>query len=150
MARSQETWSKKEREKKKQKSKQEKAEKKLERKAAESKSFDEMLAYVDENGNLSEVPPDPTKKKVQIKAEDIQVGVPKQEDMAPESKIRKGTVTFFNYAKGYGFINDQQSNESIFVHVNNLKQELKENDVVTFELERGPKGFSAVNVEPAK
>ncbi len=61
MSKSQETWNKKEREKKKQKSRQDKLEKRQERKenAKEGKSFDDMLAYIDENGNLSSTPPDP-------------------------------------------------------------------------------------------
>ncbi len=61
MSKSQETWNKKEREKKKQKSRQDKQERKQERKenAKEGKSFDDMLAYIDENGNLSATPPDP-------------------------------------------------------------------------------------------
>ena len=70
MSKSQETWNKKEREKKKQKSRQDKEEKKQERKehAKEGKSFDDMLAYIDENGNLSSTPPDPgKKKKIQVR-----------------------------------------------------------------------------------
>ena len=65
MSKSQETWNKKEREKKKQKERKEKLERKQERKesAKEGKSFDDMLAYIDENGNLSSTPPDPAKMK---------------------------------------------------------------------------------------
>ena len=63
MARSQETFNKKEREKKKIKKKKDKAEKKQSRKSEESRSFEEMIMYVDENGNLTPTPPDPSKKK---------------------------------------------------------------------------------------
>ena len=56
-----ETWNKKEREKKKKALKKEKAEKKLERKEHGKSSSDEMIAYLDENGNLSSTPPDPRK-----------------------------------------------------------------------------------------
>jgi cold shock CspA family protein len=142
-----ETWNKKEREKKKRQNKKEKAEKKLERKenAKEGKSFDDMLAYLDENGNLSSKPPDP-RKKIVVNVEDIEIGVPKQQPINPEDLIRKGVITFFNDAKGYGFIKDLESQESIFVHINSLNEEVKENNKVIFEVEMGPKGANAVNV----
>jgi cold shock CspA family protein len=148
MSKSQETWNKKEREKKKQKSRKDKEDRKQERKdnAKEGKSFDDMLAYIDENGNLSSTPPDPMKKK-KIRLEDIQIGVPKQGPVDPADAIRKGTVTFFNESKGYGFIKDQETQESIFVHANGLLNQVKENSKVTFEIEMGPKGPGAVNVK---
>ncbi len=143
-----ETWNKKEREKKKKQDKKEKAERKLERKenSKEGKSFEDMLAYLDENGNLSSKPPDP-RKKVNIKLEDIEIGVPKHVPVDPADLIRKGIVTFFNDAKGYGFIKDQQTQESVFVHINSLTEEIKEQNKVTFEIEMGPKGANAVNVK---
>lgn len=142
-----ETWSKKEREKKKQQNRKEKAERKQERKenSKSGKSLDEMLAYVDENGNFSSTPPDP-RKKINIKAEDIQIGVPKQSDLDPADLVRKGIVTFFNESKGYGFIKDKETQESVFVHVNSLLDPVKEQSKVTFEVEMGPKGANAVNV----
>lgn len=151
MAKSQETWSKKEREKKKQKKQQDKEEKKLERKQAakDGKSLDDMIAYLDENGNITSTPPDPTKKKKVINAEDIEIGVPKQRPVDPADLIRKGIVSFFNESKGYGFIKDKETQESIFVHVNNLTDPIKENNKVTFEIEMGPKGANAVNVKLA-
>jgi len=150
MARSQASFGKKENEKKRQKNKKEKEERKEERQANAKKGQDlsEMLAYVDENGNISTTPPDPSKKK-EINAEDINIGVPKQEDMDPADLIRKGTVTFFNDSKGYGFIKDSETGESIFVHANSLSGPIKENDKVTFEVEMGPKGASATGVKMA-
>jgi cold shock CspA family protein len=143
-----ETWNKKEREKKKQANRKEKAEKKQERKEnnKEGGTLESMFAYVDENGNLSSKPPDP-KKKIIVQAEDIEIGVPKHEPVNPEDLIRKGTVTFYNDSKGYGFIKDQVTQESVFVHVNSLTQEIKEHNKVTFEIEMGPKGANAVNVK---
>ena len=143
-----ETWNKKEREKKKQQNKKEKAERKQERKenSKEGKTFDDMLAYLDENGNLSNKPPDP-RKKIINKLEDIEIGVPKQEPVNPEDLIRKGVVTFFNDAKGYGFIKDMETQESVFVHINSLTEEIKEHNKVTFEVQMGPKGANAVNVK---
>jgi len=147
MSKSQETWNKKEREKKKQKSRKDKEEKKQERKenAKEGKSLDDMLAYIDENGNLSSTPPDPAKKK-KIRLEDIQIGVPRHIPADPADAIRKGTVTFFNESKGYGFIKDQATQESIFVHANGLVDPVRENSKVIFEIEMGPKGPNAVKV----
>lgn len=146
-----ETWNKKEREKKKQQNKKEKAERKQERKdnSKQGKSLDDMIAYLDENGNLSSKPPDP-RKKVDIKVEDIEIGVRKQEPVNPEDLIRKGTVTFFNDTKGYGFIKDDVTGESIFVHINSLTEAIKEHNKVIFEIEMGPKGANAVNVKLTK
>jgi len=146
-----ETWNKKEREKKKQASKKEKAEKKLERKenSKNGNDLESMMAYLDENGNLSSKPPDP-RKKIIIRAEDIEIGVPKHEPINPEDLIRKGIVTFFNDAKGYGFIKDLETQESVFVHINSLTEAIKENNKVSFEVEMGPKGASAVNVKMVK
>jgi cold shock CspA family protein len=146
-----ETWNKKEREKKKKQERKEKAEKKQERKenSKGSNSFDDMLAYLDENGNLSSKPPDP-RKKIIINAEDIELGVPKQEPVNPEDLIRTGIVTFFNDSKGYGFIRDMETQESVFVHINSLTEAIKENNKVSFEVEMGPKGANAVNVKLVK
>lgn len=60
-----------------------------------------------------------------------------------------GTVKFFNETKGFGFIKDDNSNKEYFVHANGLKDRIKENDSVTFELEEGRKGLNAVNVKLA-
>lgn len=151
MGRSQETFSKKEKEKKKLKKRQDKEQKREERMANsdKGKGLDEMLAYVDEFGNITDTPPDPTKKKKDIKLEDIQIGVAKQAELDPADLIRKGTVSFFNESKGYGFIQDHESQERIFVHQNALVNAIKENDRVTFEVEKGPKGLNAVNVKLA-
>src|SRR6188768_3121374 len=107
MAKSQETSNKKDMEKKKLQKKKEKEQRKEERKAAakDGKSFEDMLAYVDENGNITSTPPDPTKKKV-INEEDIVIGVPKKGPGEEVEVVRKGKVTFFNTSKGYGFIKD--------------------------------------------
>ena len=144
-----ETWNKKEREKKKQQNKKDKAERKLERKEnAKGKGMDDMMAYVDENGHISATPPDPRKMK-KINLEDIEIGVPKHQPIDPADLIRKGIITFFNESKGYGFIKDLESQESVFVHVNGLKEAVHENSKVIFEVEMGPKGANAINVKLA-
>ena len=148
MARSQDSYNKKEREKKRKKKKQEKQERREQRKAEKAqrgtKTFEEMLSYMDENGNLSSTPPDPS-KRVEIKAEDIIIGVPPKGD-TPMETIRKGRVKLFNDEKCYCFIIDAETKESVFVHINNLSDPLQENDKVTFEVEMGPKGPNAINV----
>jgi cold shock CspA family protein len=149
MGRSTETFSKKEKEKKRLKKKQDKREKAEDRKANsdKGKSLDEMMAYIDEHGNISSTPPDPTKKK-KFKSEDIQIGIARQETVVQDT-IRNGTVTMFNESKGYGFIKDLETQESIFVHINGLIDPIKESDKVTFETEQGQKGLNAVKVKKA-
>ena len=148
MSRSVETFSKKEREKKKLKKQQDKKEKAEDRKANsdKGKTLEDMMAYIDEHGNITSTPPDPSKRK-KVTIEDIQIAVPKQEAMAPADPFRKGTVTFFNESKGFGFIHDAVSQESVFVHVNGLTEPIKENDKVTFETEQGQKGLNAIRVK---
>ena len=147
MARSTETFSKKEKEKARLKKSKEKKERAEERKAngSKGKSLEDMMAYIDEHGNITSTPPDPS-KKIKINSEDIQIAVAKQEDI-PYDAVRTGIVSFFNESKGYGFIKDMQTQESIFVHINALTEPLKENNMVTFETEQGPKGLSAIKVK---
>jgi CspA family cold shock protein len=59
----------------------------------------------------------------------------------------EGTVKFFNEAKGFGFIKPNNSNTDIFVHSSGLIDEIRENDQVEYEEERGKKGMNAVNVK---
>lgn len=147
MAKGRESFSKNDREERERKKRLEKERRKEERKSAKgSSSFEDMIAYVDENGNITNTPPDPTKKKV-IKEEDIEVSVRKQEPGKPEDLIRKGKVTFFNTSKGYGFIKDLTTQESIFVHIKSMLDPINEGDKVTFEVEMGPKGPNAVRVK---
>lgn len=61
-----------------------------------------------------------------------------------------GTVKFFNDSKGFGFITPDESGEDIFVHVSGLVDEIRENDKVSYESERGKKGMNAVNVKVIK
>ena len=147
MGKSQETFNKKEKEKKRAKQRQDRQEKMDERKAnaTKGKSLDEMMAYIDENGNISTTPPDPKRKKT-FNKEDMQIGVAKQEPMEEEEIVRNGVVTFFNESKGFGFIRDLKSEESVFVHANQLQEKITENDKVTFETQAGLKGLNAVKV----
>jgi len=149
MGRSTETFSKKEREKKKLKKHQDKKDRSEDRRtnAVKGQGLTDMMAYVDENGNLTSVPQELGNRK-KVSVDDIQISTSKHEDI-PVEIIRKGTVTFFNESKGFGFIKDLQTQESIFVHINSASFPIKENDKVTFEVEPGQKGPNAVKVVKA-
>jgi len=140
-----ESFGKKERAKQKAKSKQEKAERMKERKAqgGKGKSLEDMMAYLDENGNLTSTPPDESKRR-EINLEDIVLGAA---PIVPDDPEMTGTVSFFNDAKGYGFITADKTGENVFVHSNQLLQPVKERDRVSFEKERTPKGYSAIKVK---
>jgi cold shock CspA family protein len=146
MAKSQESFSKKEKEKQRLRKRQDKQLKRDERKISPKKSgLQDMIAYVDEYGNITDTPPDLSRKKV-IRAEDIEIGVPKRvkEDL---NVIRSGKVEFFNHEKGFGFIKENETNEKYFVHISSLTEEIEENDTVLFEVEQGQKGWNAVRVK---
>jgi CspA family cold shock protein len=65
------------------------------------------------------------------------------------NSMYNGKVKFFNETKGFGFIKDANSEKEYFVHVTGLKDQIRENDDVTFELQEGKKGINAVNVRLA-
>lgn len=148
MGRAKETFGKKENVKKKTLKKQDKEHRREVRKSNSAKGggLETMMAYIDENGNISATPPDPKRVKV-IKTSDIMISIPKHVELDAEDLLRTGTVTFFNHAKGYGFIKDAKTQESVFVHSNNVNGILNDNDQVTFEVEDGLKGTVAVKVQ---
>ncbi|MDP3003065.1 MAG: cold shock domain-containing protein [Bacteroidales bacterium] len=147
MGRSQETFNKKEVKNKKEKKRKDKAKKKLIKKETGKKnSFDDMIAYVDEYGKISSTPPDPN-KKILVEANGIELSATKNEPAQKSDYIRKGVVTFFNESKGFGFIRDMDNNQSVFVHANNLQEIIKENNIVSFEIGKGPKGPTALKVK---
>ncbi|MBN2615398.1 MAG: cold shock domain-containing protein [Bacteroidales bacterium] len=151
MGRSQETFNKKEVRNKQEKKRKEKEKRRLAKKEEDKKSsLDDMIAYVDENGMITDTPPDPT-KKTEVDLEGIEYGIPKREK-EDDDPIRKGTVTFFNDSKGFGFIKDLKTKESIFFHIKNVEGEttLKEGNLVTYETEQGPKGPTAFRVALSK
>lgn len=138
------TYAKKDRESKKAKVKRDKADKKEQRKLNNNKgkSLDEMMAYVDIDGNLTSEPPDMRTPKETTRTNPgaaLPVYDPEQ--------MRSGSVVFFDDAKRYGFINDSKSGESIFVLGRNAAFKIKKGDHVSFYKERGSKGFIAVNVQ---
>ena len=129
-------------EKKKQQKRQEKQKRKEERANAGSRSFDDMIAYVDENGMLHSTPPERTNNEVDI--EDIAISTPKQEDMVDPQLT--GRVEFFNSEKGYGFIKDSSSVEKYFFHITSAPENIAIGNKVTFEIERTARGKVAVRI----
>jgi cold shock CspA family protein len=149
MAKSQQTFNKTEKEKKRLKKKEEKR-KKMEARKANPKPSDKNgidFVYVDHNGNLTDTPPDPT-KKIKVEIESIEVSIPKtlEGDKEEFDPIRKGKVSFFDSSKGFGFVIDAENNEKYFTHVSGIIDEIVENDKVSFELEKGQRGMNAVKV----
>jgi len=146
MAGSQETFNKKDKEKKRLKKRLDKQQKLAVRKAnSQGGGLENMIAYVDENGQITDTPPNPANRK-KIDAESIEIGVPKREKEELTLE-RKGKVDFFDSSRGFGFIKDPDTQERFFVHVNSLTEEIREGDMVTFEIERGLKGMNAVRVK---
>ena len=141
------TAGKRENEKKRLAKREEKQKRKEDRKSNKS-CFDDMIAYVDENGMITSTPPEENVKKKEVNVEEIMISTPKKEDEEPV--ILRGRVEFFNEARGFGFIKDLSGVEKYFFHVNNVVTEIKEGDTVTFDLERGQKGMNAVNINLEK
>lgn len=147
MGKPRQTFNKRDIQNKKSKKRKEKEQKRSERSEKNgSSSPDDMIAYVDEFGNITSTPPDPS-TRMAIKPEDINISVPKSEAADPADLIRTGIVTFFDETKGFGFIRDSDSQQEIFVHINGLLESIKADNQVTFEVVKGPKGFNAVNVK---
>ena len=141
------SFSKKENFKKKLQKQKEKSLKREERKNNNNKgkSLDEMFLYVDANGQLTETPPGEQNREG-IDLNDIQLGAAPIE---AEETLKTGIVTFLS-DKGYGFIAENGTQENIIFHENNCAHAVKKGNKVSFEKERSPKGFSAVNIQLVK
>lgn len=150
MARSRETFGKKEVRNKKEKKRKAKEERRQARKDEDKKSsLDDMIAFVDEYGNPTDTPPDPDQKE-EVELEDIELSPPKKDEYSEDDPIRQGTVNFFDSTKGFGFIKDSETKQDVFVHINNCIDEITQGNLVSFEVEMGPKGPSAFNVKMVK
>ena len=138
------TSSKRDRDKAKQSKREEKQKRKEERLSSGSRSFEEMLAYVDENGILHSTP-EGVKPKEEIDASEIEISIPKKGE-AEEVLPLNGRIEHFNVSRGYGFIKDLGSGEKYFFHVTSAPEGITEGDNVTFEIERGTRGMNAVRI----
>ena len=123
MAKSQQTFNKSEKEKKRLKKREEKRKKMEARKLAAKESGKKGIefAYVDHTGHLTDTPPDPSKKVV-VDVESIEISIPKtlESDREEVDPVRKGSVSFFDSSKGFGFIIDAENSEKYFCHVSGL------------------------------
>ena len=138
------TSGKREREKIKQTKRLDKQRKREERQSSGSRNFEEMLAYVDENGVLHTTPPKVGERE-EIDASQIEVSVPRRSK--PEEIVPfEGRVEYFDAAKGYGFIRNSDNGEKYFFHITQAPAAIAEGNRVTFELERGTRGMNAVRV----
>ncbi|RIJ45575.1 cold shock domain-containing protein [Maribellus luteus] len=147
MGRSSISFNKKELEKKRARKRKEKQQRKEVRKAnGGSGSLDDMIAYVDENGVITDTQPDPIKKKVD--ANKIAISTPKKQE--EEDVPLKGRVEHFKKDKGYGFIKDMASTEKYFFHISDAYPNITEGNKVSFELAKGNRGLNAVKIEPAE
>ena len=97
------SFTKRDLEKKKQEKRLAKQQKKENRKSSGTASFDDMIAYVDENGNTCDTPPEVNEKPQEIDASEIQISTPRQTD-EPADTENEGRVEFYNESKGFGFI----------------------------------------------
>ena len=139
------SFGKRENEKKKQARRVEKQNRKEERKSSgKATSFEDMIAYVDENGVLHTTPPEVGERE-EIDASQIEVSVPRRSE--PEEIVPfEGRVEYFDAAKGYGFIRNSDNGEKYFFHITQAPAAIAEGNRVTFELERGTRGMNAVRV----
>lgn len=147
MSKSQDTFGKKEVQKRKAGKKKAKEARRQARKEREPQSLDDMIAYVDSEGNFTSKPPDPDQKnEVPLEEIEISVGNKSENEEEPTAKYR-GRVTYFNEEKGFGFIKKSGSDDSIFVHIRQVVSgELTKDCKVSFDIQDSPKGASAVNV----
>lgn len=138
------TFNKKALQQKRAKKKQDKQDRREERKTNndKGKSLEEMMVYLDEYGNITDVPPHKQVRR-KINVQDILLGAT---PVADEEGEYTGTVSLFFTEKAYGFITEDKSCETIFVHSNKLLEPVGEKDRVVYEKEKTPKGYAAVNV----
>lgn len=132
-------------EKQKLQKRNEKAKRREIKKYTGSQSFEDMIAYVDENGCISSTPPD-MRNRTKIAVEDIQIATQKRVDIVPE--FFNGRVEHFNEDKGYGFIKDIASMDKYFFHINDAACVIKTGNRVTFKTALGRKGMCAVEIKP--
>ncbi|NBC84220.1 MAG: cold shock domain-containing protein [Bacteroidetes bacterium] len=145
MGRAKETFGKKEVRNKQIKKRKDKEKRKAERKEQGKNSFEDMIAWVDENGQITDTQPEPTKDS-EIKAENIEVSVPKGGNVK-DIETYSGKINNFDESKGFGFITCNQIDKPVFVHVNDSEEPLQTGLKVEFETELGEKGLKAVNVK---
>lgn len=141
------TFNKKALQQKKAKKKKDKLERREERKMNndKGKSLEEMTVYLDEYGQITDVPPDKQKRK-KINLEDIQLGAAASQS----DTVYNGMISLYFTDKGYGFITEDHTRETVFVHNNNILDSVSEKVRVQYKKSKTPKGFEAIEVRILK
>lgn len=139
------SFSKREIEKNKIQKRKEKQQRREARKLQPADTFEEMIAYVDVNGVITDERP-LLNDVEEILLEDIEISIPTKE-VEEKKGDPSGIVEFYNESKGFGFIKDSDSQNKYFFHKSNAEYGIEENNLVTFRLERGPRGMNAVDVK---
>ena len=98
---------------------------------------------------ITDTPPTTNEKPQEIDISTIEVSTPRKTD-EPVITEYEGRVEFFNTSKGYGFIKNLKNAEKYFFHVSGLQDEVTDGNLVTFKLERGPRGMNAVEIKHKK
>src|SRR5690606_36066600 len=139
-----------ENEKKRKRKQQEKEDKRALRKASSNKGkgLESMMAYIDHNGQLTDTPPDP-KLKVEIKAEDILLGA-RSFVREESSDLKSGKVVIYNADKGFWFIKNSISQEKVFFHVSEAHYDIREGDLVSYNIVHGARDLRAAGITKQK
>lgn len=106
-------------------------------------SFEDMIAYVDENGMITSTPPAENTPKEEIKLEEIVISTPKK---TRKNRSSAEDVSSFQWIERLRLHQGLIRGRKILFHINNVLTDIAENNIVTFDLERGLKGMNAVNV----
>ena len=104
---------------------------------------------VDENGMITDTPPTPNNKPQEVDMSTIEVSTPRRTE-EPIELVHEGRIEHFNVSKGYGFVKDLKNAEKYFFHISGLIDNIIENNIVTFELEKGSRGMNAVKIKLKK
>ena len=137
------SFSKKENNKKKNKKLQDKQLRREDRKNNNNKgkSLDDMIVYVDVNGNFTSVPP-----HLQNREEDLAAAKKAKDTLENVDTEFTGTVTYTN-EKGYGFITEDKTGENVFFHQGQLEHPISKNEKISYEKESTVKGIRAINIQ---
>lgn len=136
-------FGKRENEKKKQARRIEKQNRKEEKKlSGKVNRFEDMIAYVDKHGRITSTPPEMEGPQEEINEEEIRISTPKKEEVV----LLKGRIEHLNSLKGFGFIKNLSGTDKYFFHISRVVDDIVENDIVTFDLERGKRGMNAINI----
>jgi len=141
------SFNKKELEKKRAQKKKEKQKRKEERKAnSGSSSLDDMIAYVDINGVITDTLPDQEKEEIDVNS----IAISTAKKVEEEEQPLRGRVEYFKQDKGFGFIKNLANPEKYFFHISEAYPTISEGNIVNFELEKGNRGLNAVKITPEK